>query len=72
MPLLAKYPGRLSPEGTTLEAFHVAASLVASRAFGVDEWHGAPCVLAQCTARTAAGLGTLQSILHVCPSCCCR
>ncbi|KAL4439191.1 hypothetical protein ABPG77_004093 [Micractinium sp. CCAP 211/92] len=40
LPLLAKHPGRLVDEFVTLEHFHVAASYVASRAFGVDEWHG--------------------------------
>lgn len=40
LPLLARHPGRLRPEALTLDNFHVAASLVASRAFGVDEWHG--------------------------------
>lgn len=40
LPLLDKYPGRLRPDYITLPNFHAAASLVASRAFGVDEWHG--------------------------------
>ncbi|PRW44560.1 ribosomal lysine N-methyltransferase 3 [Chlorella sorokiniana] len=40
LPLLEKYPGRLRPDFVTLPNFHAAASLVASRAFGVDEWHG--------------------------------
>ncbi|KAI7837623.1 hypothetical protein COHA_008549 [Chlorella ohadii] len=40
LPLVGKYPGRLRPEFVTLPNFHAAASLVASRAFGVDEWHG--------------------------------
>ena len=39
-PLAGRYPGRLRPEALTLENFNIAASLVASRAFGVDEWHG--------------------------------
>jgi len=40
LPLLSKYPGRLRPDFITLHNFNVAASFVASRAFGVDEWHG--------------------------------
>ncbi|KAL4428484.1 hypothetical protein ABPG75_002573 [Micractinium tetrahymenae] len=40
LPLLPKHPGRLNKEFITLENFHIAASFVASRAFGVDEWHG--------------------------------
>ncbi|PSC69948.1 SET domain-containing [Micractinium conductrix] len=40
LPLLQKYPGRLRDDFITLGNFHVAASFVASRAFGVDEWHG--------------------------------
>lgn len=40
-PLLDKYPRRLSPrEAFSLERFGVAASYVASRAFGVDDYHG--------------------------------
>lgn len=40
LPLLERYPGRLRREGITLENFHVAASYVASRAFGIDDYHG--------------------------------
>lgn len=39
-PLLEKYPGRLHSEGWTLGKFHIAASWVASRAFGIDDEHG--------------------------------
>lgn len=40
LPLVARYPGRLSPGAFTLQGFHAAASWVASRAFGVDSFHG--------------------------------
>ena len=41
LPLLARYPGRLRHPGfVTLGNFQMAAAYVASRAFGVDEWHG--------------------------------
>ena len=44
LPLLARYPARLRHPGfITLENFQVAAAYVASRAFGVDEWHGGWC-----------------------------
>lgn len=39
-PLVTLYPDRFTPEAMTLEAFSAAASLVASRAFGVDPVHG--------------------------------
>ena len=39
-PLAARHPGRLSPGAFTLERFRAAASWVASRAFGVDSFHG--------------------------------
>lgn len=38
-PLLARHPKRLP--AISYELFSRAASLVASRAFGVDDWHGA-------------------------------
>lgn len=41
LPLLAKYPGRLRKKACTLSNFQIAAAFVASRAFGIDEWHGA-------------------------------
>mmetsp|Transcript_31520 Transcript_31520/g.89489 ORF Transcript_31520/g.89489 Transcript_31520/m.89489 type:complete len:98 (+) Transcript_31520:504-797(+) len=41
-PLLVKHHDKL-PKSMTLDAFHRAASLVASRAFGVDDWHGKGC-----------------------------
>lgn len=50
-PLLEKYPGRLRPDFLTLDNFHAAASFVASRAFGVDEWHGAAAWRLRCAAR---------------------
>ena len=41
LPLLGKYPQRLRrPAFFTQHNFEVAAAFVASRAFGVDEWHG--------------------------------
>ncbi|KAL4858939.1 N-lysine methyltransferase setd6 [Chlorella vulgaris] len=40
LPLLAKYPGRLRKKACTLSNFQIAAAFVASRAFGIDEWHG--------------------------------
>eukprot|EP00887_Chlorella_sp_A99_P004898 scaffold4.g4898.t1 len=40
LPLLARHPGRLDARGITLGAFHTAASYVASRAFGIDAYHG--------------------------------
>ena len=41
LPLLEKYPLRLRrPAFFTQRNFEVAAAFVASRAFGVDEWHG--------------------------------
>ncbi len=40
-PLCAAHPGRLPARRMTLEAFRAAASWVASRAFGVDSYHGA-------------------------------
>ena len=39
-PLIDKYKGRLPADLMTFERFSDAASLVASRAFGVDGWHG--------------------------------
>jgi hypothetical protein len=39
-PLCAAHPGRLPARRMTLEAFRTAASWVASRAFGVDSYHG--------------------------------
>ena len=39
-PLVARHPGRLSPGAFTLQGFRAAASWVASRAFGVDSFHG--------------------------------
>jgi hypothetical protein len=50
-PLVEKYPGRLRPDFLTLDNFHAAASFVASRAFGVDEWHGAVARRLRCAAR---------------------
>lgn len=42
LPLLGRYPGRLQHAASafTREGFSVAASLVASRAFGIDDYHG--------------------------------
>ena len=40
MPLVAKYPGRLVAERMRLADFRAASSLVASRAFGIDDFHG--------------------------------
>lgn len=43
LPLVARlHPGRLSPGAFTLERFRAAASWIASRAFGVDSFHGKP------------------------------
>ncbi|KAK9789397.1 hypothetical protein WJX73_003152 [Symbiochloris irregularis] len=39
-PLLSKYPDRLRSAQMTLDLFHTVASWVASRAFGVDDYHG--------------------------------
>ena len=39
-PLVAQYPDAIRAEYWTLENFHFAASLVASRAFGIDDDHG--------------------------------
>jgi len=38
--LPAAYPSRLLPESFTFDAMQRAASLVASRAFGIDDYHG--------------------------------
>ncbi len=40
-PLCAAHPERLPARRMTLDAFRAAASWVASRAFGVDSYHGA-------------------------------
>jgi SET domain-containing protein 6 len=40
LPLLKRYPRRLTPGAWTFSAFCRAASWVASRAFFVNEWHG--------------------------------
>ncbi|BDA50036.1 probable N-lysine methyltransferase SETD6 at N-terminal half [Coccomyxa sp. Obi] len=40
LPLLRQHPDRLATDAFTLEAFRTAASWVASRAFGVDSFHG--------------------------------
>ncbi len=40
LPLARQHPDRLAANAFTLEAFRTAASWVASRAFGVDSFHG--------------------------------
>ncbi|GAB4814451.1 hypothetical protein N2152v2_001497 [Parachlorella kessleri] len=40
LPLLERYPGQLVKDYITLGNFQVAASFVASRAFGIDDCHG--------------------------------
>ena len=40
LPLLEQYPESLNKAHFTFETFQIAASWVASRAFGVDKWHG--------------------------------
>ncbi|CAL8465452.1 g4988 [Coccomyxa elongata] len=40
LPLLRQHPDRLAANAFTLEGFRMAASWVASRAFGVDSFHG--------------------------------
>jgi SET domain-containing protein 6 len=44
LPLLSTYPDRFKAELCTLQHFHYAASLVASRMFGIDDVHGAGMV----------------------------
>ena len=39
LPLVTQYPALKQPS-MTLDSFRVAASWVASRAFGVDNYHG--------------------------------
>ncbi len=40
LPLLRQHPDRLAANAFNLEGFRMAASWVASRAFGVDSFHG--------------------------------
>jgi N-lysine methyltransferase SETD6 len=44
VPLLSTYSGRFILDKCTLQHFHYAASLVASRMFGIDDVHGAGMV----------------------------
>ena len=43
LPWAAQFPDRLRLPEFTWDRFRTAASWVASRAFGVDGWHGASC-----------------------------
>ena len=60
-PVIGRHADRL-PGDFTLDAFRRAASLVASRAFGVDSFHGAWLSCCQC----ALGLKLVIDIISSC------
>lgn len=47
LPLVNEYPEQLAAHAFTLDNFRIAASWVASRAFGVDSYHGMTCASMQ-------------------------
>lgn len=57
VPLLATYPDRLDATQLTQASFNAAASWVASRAFGIDDYHG--------MLLPTAPLSNHVSILHI-------
>jgi hypothetical protein len=55
LPLVHQYPDRMPLPAFNLQTFRIAASWVASRAFGVDSYHGAKTRAAPVLATLATG-----------------